>query len=437
MHLSTAKLNPCTYPCAFGLKTITAAAWLMAGWAAAGTVQAQGMETTVDLIRVEAARLLDHPDARAVLDARLAASAEGGDGDWSFKLGAQLDAQGQTGARDFDEVSVDYAENYLRWAGSETAQVTVGTQKVLWGRVDEVSPIDRLSRADLTRGPLDRLPQRRRAVPAIRGEYFGDGMKLDAVLVPVFDEAVLPDTQSIWSPVDTVRGRLLGVGSLPAMVGARVEGPEDEKVGGGGVRFTAESDGFDYGFSVQRSRQSLPYYRIAATLAGVVLRETHPWSTVVGAELEAQKWGATWRMEAAWSSDVPLTTAQTFQYRTDPGYDLVVGSEFFPGDAETRVTLQLAMHKTATDHEVVDRTSQYALTGEVEHPFADGQWQVNVRFAQGLKDKDSYLNPQLTYKGIDQHEIYLGAHIFGGDDDTMGGFYRDNDMLTIGWRARF
>ncbi|GAA6143122.1 hypothetical protein [Hydrogenophaga sp. 5NK40-0174] len=419
------------------LNPLVVAALVTAGCAMTGAVQAQGVETRLDLVRVEAAGLIDHPDAKALLDARLAASAEGGSGDWTYRLGAQLDAQGQTGDRDFDKVSLDYTENYLRWAGSDTMQVTVGTQKVLWGRVDEVSPIDRLSRADLTRGMLDRLPQRRRAVPAIRGEYFGDGMKLDAVLVPVFDEAVLPEAESIWNPIDTVRGRMLGVGSMPALVGARVEGPADEKVGGGGLRYTAEGDGFDYGFSVQRSRQSMPYYRMSATPSGVVLRETHPWSTVVGAELEAQQWGATWRMEAAWSSDVPLTTAQTFQYRTDPGYDLVVGSEFFPGDAETRVTLQMAMHKTATDHDVVDRTTQYALTGEVEHPFAEGQWQINFRFAQGLKDKDSYLNPQLTYKGIDQHEFYLGAHLFSGDEDTMGGFYRDNDMVTVGWRARF
>jgi hypothetical protein len=227
-------------------------------------------------------------------------------------------------------------------------------------------------------------------------------------------------------------GRLLGFGTLPGLAGMKVRESDQDGSGGGGLRLTAEGDAFDYGLSVQRVRQSQPYYRVSPG----VLTAVHPYDTVVGAELETERMGATWRMELAWRSDVPLTTP-SFAYRSDPGLDLVLGTEFFPGDGETRVTLQLAGHRTLTDVSVLDRTEFYMMTGEIEHPFAQGRWRADLRFMLGLGDRDVYLNPRLTYTGIDQHELFVAAHVFSGSAQTLGGYYRDNDSVMLGWQAKF
>lgn len=388
----------------------------------------------VDALRLEVGTFADDPGASGSALAHGAVSLRGDAGDWSYALGARLDAHAQYGDRDFDRVRLDYTENYLRWQ-REDVRVTLGTQNVLWGRVDEISPTDRMSRVDFSRAVLDKLPDRRRAVPAIRAEYFGAGFRLDGVLLPVFDEAVMPHTRSVWNPVDTVNGRILGIGNQPALMGARVAKADINGAGGGGLRLTAEGDGFDYGFSLQRIRQSQPYYRVIPG-APVVLQAVHPFSTVLGAELETERLGATWRMEVALSSDAPLTT-QAFQYRTDPALDVVIGAEFFPGDSETRVTLQLAAQRIMTNQAVLDRTRLYSFTGEIEHPFANGRWRADLRFAMGLNDRDLYLNPRLTYTGIDQQEIYLAAHLFSGAANTLGGFYRRNDSLVVGWQGKF
>lgn len=386
----------------------------------------------VDALRVEIGGFTDHPQASGDAFVHGAVSVGGGEGDWSYALGARLDSYSQFGSRDFNRTRVDYTENYLRWRGEDT-RITVGTQNVLWARVDEISPIDRMSRADLSRVILDKLPERRRAVPAVRAEYFGETFKIDAVWLPVFDDAEMPHSRSVWSPVDTVNGRLLGIGSVPALVGARVrKADNDGDSGGGGIRLTAGGDGLDYGFSVQRVRQSQPYYRVTPG----VLTAVHPFSTVVGGELETERLGATWRMELAWSSAVPLTT-RAFQYRTEPGFDMVVGAEFFPGDGETRVTLQLAGHRTFTDLAVLDRTEIYSVNGEIEHPFAFGRWRADLRFIAGLGEHDLYLNPKLSYTGIDQHEIFVAAHLFRGSAQTLGGYYARNDLIMVGWQAKF
>lgn len=390
-----------------------------------------GTGLRVDTLRLELGGFADHAQADGDAFAHMAVSTAGGSGDWSYALGARLDAWSQFGSADFTRVRADYTENYLRWAG-EDARVTVGTQNVMWGRVDQISPIDRMSRADLSRVVLDKLHDRRRAVPAVRAEYFGETFKLDAVWLPVFDEAVMPQRDSVWYPVDVANGRLLGFGTLPGLAGMKVRESDQDGSGGGGLRLTAEGDAFDYGLSVQRVRQSQPYYRVSPG----VLTAVHPYDTVVGAELETERMGATWRMELAWRSDVPLTTP-SFAYRSDPGLDLVLGTEFFPGDGETRVTLQLAGHRTLTDVSVLDRTEFYMMTGEIEHPFAQGRWRADLRFMLGLGDRDVYLNPRLTYTGIDQHELFVAAHVFSGSAQTLGGYYRDNDSVMLGWQAKF
>ena len=390
-----------------------------------------GIKIKVDDIRVEFGPFIDGAAPSTDAFAHGAVSAKGQSGAWEFALGARFDAYSQSGSQDFYKDKLDYTENYLRWRGEDT-RITVGTQNVLWGRTDEISPIDRMSRADLSRIVLDKLPERRRAVPAVRLEQFAGDFKIDAVWLPVFDAAVLPDRESFWSPVDTVNGRLLGVGDMPFIIGARVR--EDEHgSGGGGVRITRSGGGVDYGFTLQRVRQSQPYYR---AVAPGLLEAIHPYSWVVGGELEAQKWGATWRMEAAWSSDQPVTT-RTFQYRTEPAFDLVVGTEFFPGDGDTRVTLQVTGHKTFTDTPLLERDNIYNLTGEIEHPFAQGRWRANLRFIAGINDQDFYITPKIAYIGIDQHEFFLAAHVFSGSEKTLGGYYEDGDLILLGWQAKF
>lgn len=406
----------------------------LAALAFVAPAQAEDLNLKLDTLGIEVGAQPDHPQVASVARAHAAVSAKGSSGNWSYALGGRLDASAQTGAQHYDRIRLDYTENYLRWQG-DAVTVTAGAQNVMWGRVDEISPIDRMSRADLSHAMLDRLPERRRAVPAIRIEGHGEKSKLDVVWLPVFDAAVMPDSKSAWNPVDTDGGRLLGIGTVPGLAGAQVKEADIHGSGGAGVRWTHEGQGVDVGVSLQRARSSSPYYKVIPG-STVVLQAVHPMSTVVGGELETEAAGATWRMEVAWSSDNPVTTLG-LQYRTVRGLAWVVGSEFFPGDSETRVTLQLAGQRSMVNEPVLDRTRLLYLTGDVEHPFAQGRWRANMRFSLGLKERDNYVNPRLTYTGIDQHELYMAAHLFGGTDKTLGGYYRRNDTVSLGWQAKF
>lgn len=385
----------------------------------------------LDEVRASAGAFMDDPAPSSAAYLFASASASMQSGPWEFALGARMDGQAQGGSPDFSQVKLDYGENYVRWRGDDR-RLTVGTQNVLWGRVDEISPIDRMSRVDLTRLILDKQPERRRAVPAVRLEQFMGDFKLDAVWVPVFDAAVVPHANSAWYPIDLSGRRILGIGTSPVpLVGFQVRDDEHGS-GGGGVRLTRTGASIDYGLSLQRVRNSLPYYQLGAG----VLTGVHPFTWVTGAELETQMAGATWRMELARSSDVPVTNLLG-QLGHESAWDLVLGTEFFPGDAETRVTLQLAGHKTNGNTPILDRDEIYAVTGDVEHPFAQGRWRFNFRFASGLNEHDVYLNPKLTYLGVDQHEFFVAGHMFSGAEKTLGGFYEHKDFIELGWRGKF
>ncbi len=409
-----------------GSALLLAAGLLLASQAAAD----EALRMKAAVLRAEAGAFTERGSFDGGSYLHGAFEAGGSKGAWEYALGLRFDAHAQSSDRDFTRGRLDYGENYLRWRGDDL-RVTLGTQKILWGRVDEISTIDRMSRVDLSRGVLDKLPERRRALPALRIERFAGDLKIDAVWLPLFDEGEMPDRRSVWHPVDTRSGRLMGIGKVPLLVGARVRAADHDH-GGGGVRITRSGDSWDQGISLQRVRQSQPYYRVA----GGALQAIHPYSTVLGAELETERWGATWRMEATWSSDVPVTT-RMLRYDTEPGFDMVLGAEFFPADGDTRVTLQLAGHRTFTNRAVLDRTETYAMTGEIEHPFGFGRWRAELRFFAGLGERDLYLNPRLSYIGIDQHEIFIAAHLFSGRPQTLGGHYADNDMIVLGWQARF
>lgn len=374
---------------------------------------------------------------------------------WEFRAGARIDGYSQTGSPEFDDGDADYTDTYVRYRG-ERFRFTAGAQTVIWGRVDELPPNDRLGVHDARRYVLDDLEDRRLAVPGLRLETFHSGLKTDLFYVPEFRAAELPPLESIWSPVDRQRGRLIGIEPNPAL-NALVRGgtfDEDEHgTGGAGLRLSRAGEGFDYAFTVQRVRHSLPYYELDPTARAVLLATSNPSAAIAaadgatftarhpltwsfGGDMGFESHGATWRFETAYLTDVPVTTTD-LRMETVKGVDWVAGVEFYPGDANARVNLQLAGHHLIDAPQILDRENTYSLNGSMENVFNHHRWRAKVRFSFGLDERDVYVNPEIAYLAAEPHEFYLGAHYFDGADETPGGFHQDHNLVTLGWRARF
>ena len=136
---------------------------------------------------------------------------------WEFRLGGRVDGYYQQGSPAVSHTQVDYAPSYVRYDGLNT-RITAGAQRVIWGRMDSFPPNDRLSVQDISRFVLYRMSWRRRAVPELRVEqYFGSAFKADLLWQPWFRPAKLPAANSIWSPVDKTRGRIISVRPQPRL----------------------------------------------------------------------------------------------------------------------------------------------------------------------------------------------------------------------------
>ena len=394
------------------------------------------LKVGVDDLLLEAGGLPDAPEADTYSTLRASAyvlwqpSRE-----WEFRAGARLDGMAQNGGlSDHNEMLADYTDTYVRYRNGDT-RLTLGAQTIIWGRADEIPLADRVSRADLTRFVLDDLPDRRRAQLAARWEQsFGD-YKLDAVWLPLFRAAQLPDVASVWSPVNRTTGQVIGID--PALTGwvsgARID--EDEHgSGGGAIRLTRTGAPFDFGVTVARTRQSLPYYQV--DLPTLSLTAVHPFNTFVGADMELVSGGLTWRMELGYTDDVPVTLPTTAMDKTH-ALDWVGALEFFPGGKDTRINLQLVAHALQTDHSILELKEYYGANGEIETTFAQGRWKAGMRFSGGFNVQDLYLSPKLSYVGWEPHELYVAAHYFDGEERTLGGFHQDHSLFTLGLRTKF
>ena len=392
----------------------------------------------LDEVLVEAGALPDAPEADSYSTFRTSAyilwqpSRE-----WEFRAGARLDGMLQDGGpTDHHELLADYGDTYVRYRNGNT-RLTLGAQTIIWGRVDGVPLADRVSRVDLTRFNLDDLPERRRAQLAARWEQNFNDFKLDVVWLPLFRAAQLPDSASIWNPINRTTGEIIGVAPSPALaalVGAARVDEDEHGSGGGALRLSKSGGAVDFGVTLARVRQSLPYYRVNPL--GPSLTAIHPFNNFVGADVEFVTGNYTWRMEASYTDDVPTTLPTTAIDQTSV-FDWIGGVEFFPGGKDTRVNLQVAAHKINTSKNTLELREYYGANGEVETLFAQGRWKVGARFFAGLNVHDIYISPKLSYLGWEPHEFYVAAHYFDGEARTLGGFHQDHSLITLGLRTRF
>ncbi len=377
---------------------------------------------------------------------------------WDVQLAARVDAYKQHGKRgtDINDLNLDYEDNYLRYR-DENVRLTLGTQTIRWGRVDIIAPTDNMVTMDLSRGVLPNWDDLYRASLAMRAELFSGKNKLDFVYLPKFREAELPDDkENVWYPINFRKGEILGGKITPIsktiLQNARVDDKVDGE-GGMGLRFSSNINAIDYALTVQRVRLSAPSYKInekfrqdlfinpQAAIAnqysyGYTYTEEHPRNWIVGGDMAFQWKDYTLRFEGAWFSDMPATT-KNLEYKKYDGFRWASGVEFYPGDADTRVILQLSGTHIDEKEKIVDRDNSLTLAGESESLFYNNRWRFNTKFSLGLDMKDIYVSPEIAFLGWEPFEIYTAVHYFDGSDRSMGGFYRENSMITFGWRGRY
>jgi hypothetical protein len=198
-------------------------------------------------------------------------------------------------------------------------------------------------------------------------------------------------------------------------------------------------------------RHSTPYYELdervrealtlgssvpaAVALAPDTFVGRHPYTWALGGDAGFTTGRTTWRVEAAWLSAVPVTDSAGALDTVD-AVNAVAGAEFYPGDRDLRVNLQVGANILLGPASMLDRRRRYFTNGTVLYPFSGGRLEFETRFILGLNVRDVYVNPELRFLLLDTHQFYIAAHLFRGSEDTLGGFFHDNTGIMLGWRAK-
>lgn len=398
------------------------------------------LRTGVDDVLAELGNFSDAPEARTVATLRLSPYVLWQpQREWEFRGSVRLEADAQNGgAADFSRWRGDMADAYVRYRSGDM-RLTAGAQTILWGRVDEVSILDRVSRADFTRFAIDKLPERRRSQLALRWEQTFNDYKLDAVVLPTaFRGARLPDTRSTWSPLNRGKGQIIGVRPNPALAPVLSLAPLEQvagDAGGAALRLTRTgAPPFDYGVTLSRTRQSLPYFRLEP--APLRLVAEHPFQTFTGVDLEWTTGGTVWRTELGYTADLRVTSSTGAPLESG-AVDWTGAVEFFPGGKDVRVSLQLVARKVSTGAEILELKNYLGISGEIEAPLDQGRWKLSTRFFSGLSVHDVYVSPRISFLAWEPHELYLTARYFAGADRALAGFHGDHSQVAIGIRTRF
>lgn len=377
-------------------------------------------------------------------------------GSWSARLGARLQLYYEYGDRRISDVDLRADESYLRYSRPER-RITIGTQHIAWGRMDIESPMDQFTPQDLTRGLASAYDHQRLSVPALRWEEYLGERKIDLVWLAVFTPTRLPEQQSLWYPINRRNGQVLGTDKDPqlrTLLRFSTIGEYDgsRESGGGAIRYSQTGSALDWSVSLQRVRTPRPYFEIDPRLQRLLpnrvnlfeilrartrretFRAVHPWTTIIGGDLGGSMENATWRLEAAWSSDIAMTT-RDFRQVTTAQWHWAAAWEYFPELADLRVQVQLnARHHQRRD--VLEPRHQLQLLGDIDWYWDRQRWRGSLRYLAGVMVREWYLNPELAYLGTTTGEWYLAGHWFSGGDQSLAGFYSDNDFVAIGWRRR-
>ncbi|MFK5984635.1 MAG: hypothetical protein QM479_04310 [Pseudomonadota bacterium] len=374
---------------------------------------------------------------------------------WSLNIGARIDGNYQHGTSQSSDTQFDYTDTYLRFR-DDNYRITMGAQTIIWGRMDNFSPTDRLATMDLSRGVLTEWGENYRSQVAFRTELFLQQSKFDFAYIPQFRAAQLSEQDQSWYPINFIEGRILGFGSDPLMSVVLKNSQINKsfsKKDALALRYSTTRGQVDYALSLQHIQLSAPYYRFDPRLAQLItnpqllnlanpslksqftLYEEHPKNWIIGADMAFEWKDITWRFEAAWLSDVPATTPLLI-YKKFHGLDWASGLEFYPGDSDTRVNIQLSGKHIFNNENIVDRDNSISLSGSIESEFDNGKWKLSTRYSLGLDLRDIYISPEISYLGWEPYEFYSAYHFLDGAEQSIGGFYKNNKLFSLGLRIK-
>ncbi len=330
----------------------------------------------------------------------------------------------------------------------DRVDVRIGHQLVVWGQMDGVFITDVVSPLDLTEFLAQDFTDIRLAVPAIKASYYLDRWSLTGLLVASPMASPIPSRNSRWFALPQAVETLdveLGKDNLPNPSPSEVEP-------GAKVSYSGSETGLDLIYFYGRNR--IPVFSksldiTSGSIERLTLRPDYYRRHVVGARLSSTLPDPfVVESELAYESMIKVDVAPSLLL-DDPSVlgdlpELLLNEGHLLGG----LALSRTYHGTFVRAQVVgsyltrydDRSARDrfydAVTLLIRSTWSN-ETLVGSLFTYYNPGGDYWLNPMLQYSAGSGLNLFVGAHVFGGDT-TAGslttaafGLFDDNDFFFM------
>ena len=289
-----------------------------------------------------------------------------------------------------------YAELYY-----DSTDLTIGKQRIAWGKADGINPTDNFNPQDQTQPFAD---DNKIGVTAVRARHYYTDWLFDLVWVPCFTSPEFAEPGERWSLLPS--GRI-----KPVYPEDKLENSEY------GVRASRWTPAVDFSVSYFNGYSKEPAFPAEARVEG----DQYIWEPefyrvhVLGGDFSRDFGSFVVRGEGAYFKPDEEFDLKRPYYRCVLGVDfnlideLYVNTQYYREEEEGREAVDM-----------ITLATQYEVT-----PFQ--QFELNVSY--GIDGHDYLINPVYKVDVIDSLSLTLGAYLFEGDEGTLFGSFVDKDYL--------
>lgn len=317
----------------------------------------------------------------------------------------------------------------------DNADVRIGKQIITWGEADAVNYTNNINPTDYS-DILDTDGQNI-GVFALSTKYYINNFTLQAVIIPVFQPSVFPNSQSPWMrELPSVIPVSLGANTINMKASYEYLRPNVPKANWDNAQYAlkiqSSLSGWDFSLSYYRGINDVPLYNLKKN---VVAND----SLHIQIESDYVKWDVIGGDFATTLSKIGLRGEGALFIKDNdekPYFQYVVGMDYtfvnMIGNNNLTILAQWL-------DEITSKNVSYSVR-EFNHIF---QRSVMLRITQEMginanftlqavynaKGKDYYFQPELTYKIKDGLNLNILADILGGDSEGFFGSYKKNNRI--------
>lgn len=380
---------------------------------------------------------------------------------WDFGLGAKGNFNREIGTFSHTNQSLSFYDSYVAYAPGDLV-FTGGFLHVDWGRMENASVINQLSRNDRSRGEIDSSNEQAMASFILRLEYFLDqqqNRKIDVILVPKIQRNYLPREGSIWHPVDSHNLAVQGIGSNPRLERFVKVGKisiSEESSRAFGLRFSDRDDeSFDYAWNLIYYGDLDPYVHLSRPFVEDLNRPeveeaaaiyfihkqnlislSYRPHTLIGFDFSQDLQNVLWKGEVAYITNNYLTRKNYTLVDSDK-IEMATSWHWPWKGPNINLQLQLNAYHYFSDDQVFDHTTDFSLTSKMQFVWARELYALEPLISWSLIENGKMVGTKFYYKGMDNLDFYSYWLHFMGPRSSQMGFAQNNSLVGLGLKMFF